>query len=116
MKPLNKTSDLLVLDLINEANVDAKLDLTKVTLLPPVDNTDEGAERNTKLTVKARKNSGYIKSQDVAYDRLVGQALFRNIAAYLRYIGPFPRLVPKYVSCSTRRLDCFHPNRLPVSF
>ncbi|ECQ9027211.1 hypothetical protein F0D22_14380 [Salmonella enterica subsp. enterica] len=83
MKPLNKTSDLLVLDLINEANVDAKLDLTKVTLLPPVDNTDEGAERNTKLTVKARKNSGYIKTQDVAYDRLIGQALFRNIAAYL---------------------------------
>lgn len=83
MKPLNKTSDVLVLDLINENNPDANLQLTKVTLLPPVDNTDEGATRNSKLTVKARKNSGYINSQDVAYDRLVGGALFRNIAAYL---------------------------------
>ncbi|ANZ48988.1 virion structural protein [Erwinia phage Derbicus] len=83
MKPLNKTSDLLVLDLINEANVDADLDLTKVILLPPVDNDEEGADRNSKLTVKARKNSGFIKTQDVTYDRLQGEALFRNIAAYL---------------------------------
>lgn len=83
MKPLNKTADLLVLDLINEANVDAKLDLSKVVLLPPVDNDEEDAIRNSKLTVKARKNSGFIKTQDVTYDRLVGEALFRNVAAYL---------------------------------
>lgn len=83
MKPLNKTADLLVLDLINEANVDANLDLTKVVLLPPVDNDEEDAVRNSKLTVKARKNSGFIKTQDVTYDRLVGEALFRNVAAYL---------------------------------
>jgi len=30
MKPLNKTSDLLVLDFINEKNVDADLELSKV--------------------------------------------------------------------------------------
>lgn len=83
MKPLNKTADLLVLDLINEANVDANLDLSKVVLLPPVDNDEEDAIRNSKLTVKARKNSGFIKTQDVTYDRLVGEALFRNVAAYL---------------------------------
>lgn len=83
MKPLNKTSDLLVLDLINEDNPDANLKLEKVTLLPPIDNPAENALLNSQLTVKARKNSGYILTQDVTYDRLVGGALFRNIAAYL---------------------------------
>lgn len=84
MIPLNKNSDLLVLDLINEANVDADLELSKVTLGTPATNDGEdAADRNTKLTVTARKNSGYVGAQDVTYGRLDGQPLFRNVTAYL---------------------------------
>lgn len=83
MKPLNKTSDLLVLDLINEKNSGANLELGKVKLGTPVPITEEDADRNTSLEVTARKNSGYIGKQDVTYDRLEGVPLFRNVTAYL---------------------------------
>jgi len=84
MKPLNKSSDLLVLDLINEKNTDAHLELSKVTLGEPVANDgDDSADRNSKITLKARKNSGFVGTQDVTYDRLDGLALFRNVTAYL---------------------------------
>lgn len=83
MIPLNKTSDVLVLDLILDNNPDAEIDLTKVKFGDPAINTDEGATKNTKLKVSARKNSGFIKSQDVVYNRLRGEALFRNVTAYL---------------------------------
>ncbi|QOC54603.1 putative virion structural protein [Salmonella phage pSal-SNUABM-04] len=84
MKPLNKTSDLLVLDLINEKNQQANLPLSKIILNTPVVNDgDDKADRNTRMTVKARKNSGYIGTQDVTYDRLDGEKLFLNVTAYL---------------------------------
>lgn len=83
MKPLNKTSDKLVLDFINEKNPDAELELSKITLGTPTPITDEGADRNTSMTLTAKKNSGYIGTQDVTYNRLEGGALFRNVTAYL---------------------------------
>ncbi|QXO09589.1 hypothetical protein pEaSNUABM11_00165 [Erwinia phage pEa_SNUABM_11] len=84
MKPLNKTSDLLVLDFINELNPDAELELSQVTLGDPaVNDGDDADDRNSKMTVKARKNSGYIGEQAVTYNRLEGSALFRNVTAYL---------------------------------
>jgi len=84
MKPLNKTSDLLVLDFINEKNPDADLELSKVTLgTPAVNDGDDAADRNTKMTVTARKNSGFIGNQGVTYTRLEGEALFRNVTAYI---------------------------------
>ncbi|QVW55052.1 hypothetical protein pEaSNUABM29_00008 [Erwinia phage pEa_SNUABM_29] len=83
MKPLNKTSDLLVLDFINEKNPQAELELSMVTLGDPTPITDEGADRNTGMRLTAKKNSGYIGTQDVTYDRLEGAALFRNVTAYL---------------------------------
>lgn len=88
MKPLNKTSDLLVLDFINEKNPDAELELSKVTLGTPTPLTDEGADRNTGMTLTAKKNSGYIGTQDITYDRLEGTALFRNVTAYLDVKSP----------------------------
>ncbi|HHS7556207.1 TPA: hypothetical protein ACTPQ1_004497 [Salmonella enterica] len=83
MKPLNKTSDLLVLDLINEKNPDAELELGKIKMGVPTPVTTEGADRNTSLVLTARKNSGYIGEQTVTYDRLDGVSLFRNVTAYL---------------------------------
>lgn len=83
MIPLNKTSDNLVLDLILANNTDAEIDFTKVKFGEPEINTDEGATKNTKLKITARKNSGFINSQDVVYNRLRGEGLFRNITAYL---------------------------------
>ncbi|ANZ50330.1 putative virion structural protein [Erwinia phage vB_EamM_Phobos] len=86
MKPLNKTSDLLVLDFINEKNPTAELELSKVSFDDPRAKTPEDATAdgtNTDLTVKARKNSGYIGTQDVDYNRLDGVSLFRNVTAYL---------------------------------
>lgn len=84
MKPLNKTSDLLVLDFINEKNVDADLELSKVLLGTPVLNDGEDADtRNTKMVVTARKNSGLVGTQGVTYSRLAGEALFRNVTAYI---------------------------------
>lgn len=88
MKPLNKTSDLLVLDFINEKNPDAELELSKVTLGTPTPITTEGADRNTGMTLTAKKNSGYIGTQDITYDRLEGTALFRNVTAYLDVKSP----------------------------
>lgn len=81
MKPLNKTSDLLVLDWINAKNVDADLELTKIAFQDPVA-TPEGT-KNTELLIKARKNSGYVGEQTVDYNRLEGVPLFRNVTAYL---------------------------------
>lgn len=83
MKPLNKSSDKLVLDLINEKNPQANLELTKIIFGTPVANTDPDATHNTVLDVKARKNSGYIGDQMVDYNRLDGRTLFRNVTAYL---------------------------------
>lgn len=83
MIPLNKTSDKLVLDLILANNTDAELDMTKVKFGAPSVNTDEGATKNTKMVVTARKNTGFIGNQEVIYDRLRGEALFRNVSAYL---------------------------------
>lgn len=83
MKPLNKTSDLLVLDFINEKNPGADLELSKITLGQPTPITDEGADRNTGMVLTAKKNSGFIGTQDVTYNRLDGVALFRNVTAYL---------------------------------
>lgn len=83
MIPLNKTSDNLVLDLILANNVDAELNLTKVKFGIPSVNADDGATKNTKMVVTARKNTGFIGNQEVIYDRLRGEALFRNVAAYL---------------------------------
>jgi len=87
MKPLNKTSDLLVLDLINETNPDAKLSLNKILFEHP-QVKDDADGTNTSLLVKARKNSGYIYSQEVDYNRLDGHALFRNVTAYLDVKSP----------------------------
>ncbi|ANZ48171.1 virion structural protein [Erwinia phage vB_EamM_Asesino] len=84
MKPLNKTSDVLVLDFINEKNSGANLDLSKIILGTPVENTgDDKADRNTAMDVKARKNSGYIGDQGVTYNRLDGEKLFLNVTAYI---------------------------------
>lgn len=84
MKPLNKTSDLLVLDFINEKNPGANLELTKIILgTPAVNAGDDKATRNTKMDVKARKNSGFIGDQNVTYNRLEGEKLFLNVTAYL---------------------------------
>ena len=88
MKPLNKTSDLLVLDFINEKNPNADLELSKILFADPEVNADGGAGTNTKLLVKARKNSGYIGDQTVDYNRLEGTALFRNVTAYLDVKSP----------------------------
>ncbi|QVW28661.1 putative virion structural protein [Erwinia phage pEa_SNUABM_8] len=88
MKPLNKTSDLLVLDLINEKNPDADLELGKIKLGVPSPIADEGADRNTSMVLTARKNSGYIGDQTVTYDRLDGVSLFRNVTAYLDVKSP----------------------------
>lgn len=88
MKPLNKTSDLLVLDFINEKNPNADLELSKILFADPEVNADSSAGTNTKLLVKARKNSGYIGDQTVDYNRLEGTALFRNVTAYLDVKSP----------------------------
>lgn len=91
MKPLNKTSDLLVLDFINEKNPTAAIELTKVSFADPVAKSPEDTAAdgtNTELLVKSRKNSGYIGDQTVDYNRLNGVSLFRNVTAYLDVKSP----------------------------
>ncbi|QVW55801.1 hypothetical protein pEaSNUABM9_00220 [Erwinia phage pEa_SNUABM_9] len=88
MKPLNKTSDLLVLDFINEKNPDADLELGKIKLGDPTPATGDSPDRNTSMVLTARKNSGYIGDQTVTYDRLDGTNLFRNVTAYLDVKSP----------------------------
>lgn len=84
MKPLNKTSDLLVVDFINEGNPGANLELSKIILGAPADNSGvDNDVRNTMMTIKARKNSGFVGDQGVTYNRLNGTALFLNVTAYL---------------------------------
>lgn len=88
MIPLNKPSEELVIDLINRDNPDAHLKATKVLLQDPVVNEGEGETLNTRVVVKARKNSGYRDSQEVKFDRLNLADLLRNVNVFVNVHNP----------------------------
>lgn len=96
MAKYDKASDLLVIDLINLTNTDAdtgvSIDIKPGELLfgnPVVHTPAEAPEDyNTDLKCTATKESPYLGSVTVGYDRLDLQKLFKNIAVNLDVGSP----------------------------